>query len=62
MEEETISGNSTLWEICGEVLWKAPKPRVVEKILAIDREKIHGRKLCSTETWKSRSIGSVDNP
>jgi hypothetical protein len=60
MEEEKISGKSTLQEICGEVLWKSPKPRATEKILAIDQERIRGNKSCSPETWHSRSIEIVE--
>jgi hypothetical protein len=40
--KERISGNSTLWEIYGEVLWKSPNPGVTEKIPAVDQKRICG--------------------
>jgi hypothetical protein len=61
VEEGEDLGNSTLQEICGEVLWKALKPRAMEKILVIDRERICGSRSCSLETWHSRRIESVDS-
>jgi hypothetical protein len=44
-------GFLALREICGEVLGKSPKPEAVKKILIVDRDKIHGNRSCSPETW-----------
>jgi hypothetical protein len=43
-------GNSTLWDIYGEVPGKPLNPGAVKKILVIDWERIRGNRSCSPET------------
>jgi hypothetical protein len=53
--KERTSSKLTLWEICGEVLWKALKPRDAEKILVVDQEKIQWQQILQSRDlalWK----------
>jgi hypothetical protein len=59
--KERIFDNSTLCEIYGDVFWKSPKPRGVEKIIVVDRERIRGSRSCILETWHFKRIESVDS-
>jgi hypothetical protein len=51
----------TLGYLWTGALGKPPKTEIAKEILTIDRDQIHGNRSCSSETWHSRRVESVDS-